>query len=281
MAFDQEHRGDRAHAHFMRSFCQRIYAPVPDPSLSRRETDRSTPAIVEEPPAEEAAANGNGGTDAQPRPPGSPRPGDKSPRGEKKKKKGAQIAERHPKPHKRGNGPPGNPPAAKSAKSWPKLSPSATFESPKLSPSNGKILLFVSKHRSAFLHLRAFANMCSHGLRFPSSTTRLMTAGNGWRQRLVTPVTAGGHHKMRRQMPCSYTHISTTPRLCIPAGHSTSSSTTALIRRRGTATKWCSGIARTAARSPKCSWWTSYGFGSWALVSTSSYGGPHFPNTFR
>ena len=147
MAFDQEHRGDRAHAHFMRSFCQRISAPVPDPTLPRRDTDKSTPAIVEESPQEEAASNGNGDAPpASPKPPGSPRPGDKTPKGEKKKKKGAQIAERHPKPHKRGNGPPGNPPAPKSTKSWPRLSPTSTFESPKLCPSNGKILLFVSRN---------------------------------------------------------------------------------------------------------------------------------------
>lgn len=145
MAFDQEHRGDRAHAHFMRSFCQRISAPVPDPSITRRDTDRNTPAIVEEPPTEDAPANGGDAPPATPRPPGSPRPGDKSPRGEsKKKKKGAQIAERHPKPHKRGSGPPGNPPTPRSTKSWPRLSPASTFETPKLSPSNGKILLFVS-----------------------------------------------------------------------------------------------------------------------------------------
>lgn len=146
MAFDQEHRGDRAHAHFMRSLCQHISAPIPDPTLPRRDTDRSTPAIVEETPSEDASAHSEDAPSASPKPPGSPRPGDKTPKGEskKKKKKGAQIAERHPKPHKRGNGPPGNPPAPKSAKSWPKFSPASTFEAPKLSPSNGKILLFVS-----------------------------------------------------------------------------------------------------------------------------------------
>lgn len=146
MAFDQEHRGDRAHAHFMRSFCQRISAPVPDTTLPRRDTDRGTPAIVEEPPSEGSTVDGGEAPPASPKPPGSPRPGDRTPRGEsKKKKKGAQIADRHPKPHKRGNGPPGNPSASKSAKSWPKLSPASTFEAPKLSPSNGKILLFVGR----------------------------------------------------------------------------------------------------------------------------------------
>ncbi|SPN99130.1 related to ankyrin repeat protein [Cephalotrichum gorgonifer] len=151
MAFDQEHRGDRAHAHFMRSFCQRISAPPPEGPM-RRETDKNPLVVVSEEPAppEESTANGGSAPPGSPRPPSqppSPNPGDKTPRGEpKKKKKGAQIAERHPK-HKRGNGPPGNPQPPKSTKSWPRLSPSATWESAKLSPSNGKILLFIP-----FLH---------------------------------------------------------------------------------------------------------------------------------
>lgn len=151
-AFDQEHRGDRAHAHFMRSFCQRISTPAPEPSLMRPDTDGNPLVVVsEEPtPSEDPAPNGGGSAPASsPRmvPPGSPRAGDKSPRGgeAKKKKKGAQIADRHPKPHRRGTGPPtGNSAGSKSSKSWPRLSPSATWESARLSPSNGKILLFVS-----------------------------------------------------------------------------------------------------------------------------------------
>lgn len=147
MAFDQEHRGDRAHAHFMRSFCQRISAPTPDPTLPTQDTNGGTPAIVEEPPADDEGGSGGDAPPPSPRPSGSPRLGDKAKGEGKKKKKGAQIAERHPKPHRRGTGPPGNLPGPKAAKSWPRLSQSQTWESTRLSPSNGKILLFVSSRR--------------------------------------------------------------------------------------------------------------------------------------
>lgn len=190
MAFDQEHRGDRAHAHFMRSFCQRISAPVPEPMLSRRDTALSTPAIVEEAPSEGSTADGGEAPPASPKPPGSPRPGDKTPKSEsKKKRKGAQIAERHPKPHKRGNGPPGNPPAPKSTKSWPRLSPASTFEAPKLSPSNGKILLFVS-YPHQFPSPQLTADVC-WTRRFLSSTTRPTFAVRRWRLPSGTPGAGG------------------------------------------------------------------------------------------
>jgi hypothetical protein len=129
----------------MRSFCQRISAPTSDPSLTSRENPlvlvSEEPTLVGEP-----ESTGGGAThEASPRmtPSVPPSPGDKSPRAEgKKKKKGAQIADRHPKPHKRGGGPPA---AQSQAPKNYRLSPSATWESSRLSPSNGKIVLFVSR----------------------------------------------------------------------------------------------------------------------------------------
>lgn len=141
--FSQEHRGPLAHAHFMRTFCQRIPGPqtqAPDNedrplvSLSEEPSDASTkPSLAESvsTPKKTAGKEESSGT----------------PKSEVKKKgKAEQIAERHPKRPKRNNGPPGNPPHSKDRPSI-RLTNQLSSEVSKLGSSNGKMVLFVSLPR--------------------------------------------------------------------------------------------------------------------------------------
>lgn len=144
----------------MRTYCTRISAPKTDPVPSQNMTKSPLVVVSEEPSLTPAGSDGEGDAPApkpglHPHPPtprtpktpplGSPR--DVSPKGEKgetkRKKKGEQIASRHPKSHKRGTGPPGNPPGSKINKAMQRQA-TLQLESSNLSPSNGKIVLFVS-----------------------------------------------------------------------------------------------------------------------------------------
>ncbi|CAK7272636.1 hypothetical protein SEPCBS119000_005230 [Sporothrix epigloea] len=175
--FDQEHRGPLAHAHFMRTYCQRIPAihshglggnlPVdkqsPFPTLSEEPADDSTDstantssknlskkrggASVSEgtlaPIAAAAAASGQSD---------NAEGGHTTPRPDKKKSKGEQIAERHPRRSKRASGSPGNPPGTKAQKAAARfgaagLAQPLVWDASKLPALNGKIVLFMP-----FLH---------------------------------------------------------------------------------------------------------------------------------
>ena len=75
----------------------------------------------------------------------------------KKKTKSELIAERHPKKHKRGKGPPGNPPQKQSSSLGnlsSKLVVPLSWETSKSTASGGKIVLFVSVplFSSPFIH---------------------------------------------------------------------------------------------------------------------------------
>ncbi|CAK7199457.1 hypothetical protein SEUCBS139899_002137 [Sporothrix eucalyptigena] len=175
--FDQEHRGPLAHAHFMRTYCHRIPAlhgrgssihsndKQPFPPLSEEPTDTSaastnmtsstslnkggasttdgtsTPTPKKAAAAAAAAAgqdNGEGSSG--------------TPRSDKKKGKGEQIQERHPRRAKRAAGPPGNPPGTKALKAAARsmaagLTPPLVWDASKLPALNGKIVLFMP-----FLH---------------------------------------------------------------------------------------------------------------------------------
>lgn len=135
-------RGPLAHAHFMRTFCQRISPPqihVPEKEakplipLSEEPSDSSTIASL---PTVSAA-------EATPKKPaeqvevGTPKSD------AKKKNKSEQLAERHPKRAKRANGPPGNPAGTKTARALGRLPSQASLEGPRPSLSTGKLILFV------------------------------------------------------------------------------------------------------------------------------------------
>ncbi|KAI0019980.1 hypothetical protein F4780DRAFT_770941 [Xylariomycetidae sp. FL0641] len=133
--FDQEHRGNFAHAHFMRTFCQRISSVRNDMSEGREE--KLLMPLSEEKPG------GKQQQQAENVEPGTPKPENK------KKSKSEQLTERHPKKHKRGKGPPGLPPYRQNSGmsgSGSKVSLSLPPGASKYS-SNGKIVLFMP-----FLH---------------------------------------------------------------------------------------------------------------------------------
>ncbi|KAI1437798.1 hypothetical protein GGR50DRAFT_605239 [Xylaria sp. CBS 124048] len=170
--FDQEHRGYLAHARFMRTFCHRIPAP------RRDETDRSEkrstipPENASSEPDHSRSAAGDG---ANPRNGQDNIIASESETKKSKKSKAEQIAERHPKKHKRAKGPPGNPPqrqensnnnnnnngsngnnnnnSSSSAMATSHISGgkgaslSVPWDTPHLAPSHGKIVLFMP-----FLH---------------------------------------------------------------------------------------------------------------------------------
>jgi len=151
--FDQEHCGPLAHGHFMRTFCQRISALANAENgdrTPRPEENESRPLVVlsEEPSEVSQVSQGS----SLP-PPGELTPrkpsedGSRTPRGDKsegkKKGKSDQVAERHPKRHKRGSGPPGNPPGSKAAKQMNRTPSSLSWEATKLAPSNGKLVMFM------------------------------------------------------------------------------------------------------------------------------------------
>jgi hypothetical protein len=137
--FDQEHRGPLTHAHFMRTYSQRISSSV---RPENEKADKPLSTLSEEPSAvsvvlsqaesstslsKKQAEGDNSGTKAD----------------VKKKGKGEQIAERHPKRAKRNNGPPGNPAGTKETRAA-KLHPNLTKEASKLPHSNSRLVLFVS-----------------------------------------------------------------------------------------------------------------------------------------
>ncbi|CAK7222067.1 hypothetical protein SCUCBS95973_004715 [Sporothrix curviconia] len=182
--FDQEHRGPLAHAHFMRTYCHRIPALHSHGANMQQSTDRQQPfpPLSEEPTDAGATSASNmapsttltkgGGvvstTDGTSTPTpkkaaaaaatalaGQPDNGDGSPgtpRSDKKKGKGEQIAERHPRRAKRASGPPGNPPGTKALKAAARsvaagVAPPLVWDASKLPALNGKIVLFMP-----FLH---------------------------------------------------------------------------------------------------------------------------------
>ncbi|KAI0968896.1 hypothetical protein F4678DRAFT_441820 [Xylaria arbuscula] len=144
--FDQEHRGPLPHAHFMRPFCHRIPSPRRDgpdkeekplSTLSEELSELSTKSIQE----------WNAIMVQNP----SDTPDDSNSKPDtKKKSKSDQIVERHPKRHKRGKGPPGNPPQRQDSSTSAgsaKTSQSLPWDTPRHAASHGKIVLFMP-----FLH---------------------------------------------------------------------------------------------------------------------------------
>ncbi|RWA05151.1 hypothetical protein EKO27_g9951 [Xylaria grammica] len=148
--FDQEHRGPFAHAHFMRPFCHRIPSPrrdVPDKKEEKLLTTLSEdPSELSAKPSQdgEASSISRNSSDVHVQEHFA------SKAETKKKGKGEQIAERHPKKQKRAKGPPGNPPQRQdslaSAGSG-KPSMSIPWDTPRHAASHGKIVLFMP-----FLH---------------------------------------------------------------------------------------------------------------------------------
>lgn len=131
--FDQEHRGKFAHAHFMRTFSQRIAA---SPSHDKDEKEKTLIPVAEE----QSDVSSTSQATLVPTPKRGPENGMPTKSDNKKKSKAEQIAERHPKRAKRTNGPPGNPPGTKSAaRTMSQLS----FEATKSVSCNGKIVLFM------------------------------------------------------------------------------------------------------------------------------------------
>ncbi|KAH7037251.1 uncharacterized protein B0I36DRAFT_282942 [Microdochium trichocladiopsis] len=146
--FDQEHHGRYSHAHFMRTFCQRIAARNSDPMEVKRE-DKPLISVTEEPQEPNLKPEMSG-------PPLTPRKlsdsfESETPRSEgKKKSRSEQLAERHPKKTKRGKGPPGNPPRRQDSNfsnASNKTSAPLAWETSRFAASNGKIVLFMP-----FLH---------------------------------------------------------------------------------------------------------------------------------
>ncbi|KAI8624929.1 hypothetical protein F5Y19DRAFT_452367 [Xylariaceae sp. FL1651] len=169
--FDQEHRGPFAHAHFMRTFCHRIASPRSD-GPDKKE-DKPLTTLSEEP--SELSTKSTQNEDAlTPRKP-SDVPDTGTPKSEtKKKSKAEQIAERHPKRHKRAKGPPGNPPprqdstASGGSGKFPGPLP---WDTSRHAASSGKIVLFMP-----FLHYET-----DERRRKMSSTIRCVREG----QRLI------------------------------------------------------------------------------------------------
>ncbi|KAL8357149.1 hypothetical protein RB598_002125 [Gaeumannomyces tritici] len=165
--FDQEHCGPFAHDNFMRLFSQRI----PASQGVRSEKDEKPMTTLSEESSEAnttAAVASLSGSDVI-SPKHSPRPDKHSfqspnkalgradtgtssatPRseGSRKKTKGEQIAERHPKSRKRSNGPPGNAPGTKQRAMTPTSLP-LPWENSKLVAPSGSLVLFS---KMPFLH---------------------------------------------------------------------------------------------------------------------------------
>ncbi|KAI1747254.1 hypothetical protein F4782DRAFT_521893 [Xylaria castorea] len=162
--FDQEHKGPFAHAHFMRTFCHRIPSPRRDSPDKKEESPLTTlsedPSELSAKPSQDGDASiSRNPSDIQDKP--APKPEIK------KKSKGEQIAERHPKRSKRAKGPPGNPPqkqdsAASGASGNGKPSLSLPWDTPRHAASHGKIVLFMP-----FLHYETDERrqMMSHAIR--------------------------------------------------------------------------------------------------------------------
>ncbi|RYP03109.1 hypothetical protein DL764_005370 [Monosporascus ibericus] len=147
--FDQEHRGRFHHAHFMRTSCQKIRTPQQGSAENRREDRELTPLSEE---TSEMSLNSTQSTkDSESKKRNDYCEGNETPKSEmKKKNKSEQIAERHPKKHKRGKGYPGNPPQRQdtnSSNTSARLSVPGAWETSKMPVSSGKIVLFMP-----FLH---------------------------------------------------------------------------------------------------------------------------------
>ncbi|KAI1650869.1 uncharacterized protein F4817DRAFT_326027 [Daldinia loculata] len=142
--FDQEHRGELPHAHFMRTNSHRITAHRA--GFQDRREDKSTLAPLSEEPSEVSTRSSQSGGDS------SPKQNDyfEDDAPSKKKSKSEQIMERHPKKHKRAKGAPGNP-SHRQDSTTSNLSNKSqvplTWGTPGFAPSNGKIVLFMP-----FLH---------------------------------------------------------------------------------------------------------------------------------
>lgn len=145
--FDQEHRGNLPHAHFMRPFAHRM------PNLAADMADKIEKPLVtvSEEPSDVSALSSQASQHGS-----STGPESGTPKLElkKKKSKADQLSERHPKHQKRGTGPPGNAPGSKMVKQG--LSRSSTMgstESIRLMFSTGKLVLFMP-----FLHYETDEN---------------------------------------------------------------------------------------------------------------------------
>jgi hypothetical protein len=143
----------------MRTFCQRISAPRHEGSEARKEDKPLAPLSEEQPtqpgPKTPGPKSPPIGAETTPRKASAEVPDTNTPKSEpsKKKGKGEQIAERHPKRQKRAKGPPGNPPQQRQEStlslSSSQLSVPLAWETSKFTASNGKIVLFVSLTRLA------------------------------------------------------------------------------------------------------------------------------------
>ncbi|KAI2637823.1 hypothetical protein GGS26DRAFT_580896 [Hypomontagnella submonticulosa] len=143
--FDQEHRGKEAHAHFMRTASHRVTSPAF--SFQDKRDEKSSLAPLSEEPSDTSTRSSQNGEDSTPRKQNDYVEDDTP---TKKKSKSEQLLERHPRRHKRGKGPPGNPPQRQdslasnlSSKSQVPLA----WETPKFAATSGKIVLFMP-----FLH---------------------------------------------------------------------------------------------------------------------------------
>ncbi|KAK5636449.1 hypothetical protein RRF57_012161 [Xylaria bambusicola] len=145
--FDQEHRGPFAHAHFMRPFCHRI--PSPRRDVPDKKEEKSLTTLTED-PSEISIKPSQDGTPLISRNSSDAQDDSVSKSDTKKKSKSEQIAERHPKKHKRAKGPPGNPPQRQDSmvsNGSGKVSLSLPWDTPRHAASHGKIVLFMP-----FLH---------------------------------------------------------------------------------------------------------------------------------
>ncbi|KAI0536858.1 hypothetical protein GGR58DRAFT_473982 [Xylaria digitata] len=142
--FDQEHRGPFAHAHFMRPFCHRIPAPRRDVPDKKEEKLLTT---LSEDPSELSTKPSQDGDATISRNSSDVHEHLASKSETKKKGKGEQIAERHPKKAKRAKGPPGNPPQRQDSIASAASGKTSTWDTPHCAASHGKIVLFMP-----FLH---------------------------------------------------------------------------------------------------------------------------------
>lgn len=148
--FDQEHRGNLPHAHFLRTYSHRIAAPqTPQKATEKAKAEKPLVPVQEE--VSNISTKSSQSTASQATLVSTPKKvGDAVesalPKSDtKKKSKAEQLAERHPKRAKRTNGPPGNPPGTKEAKIAARMSGQLPYEASRLGSSNGKMVLFVSE----------------------------------------------------------------------------------------------------------------------------------------
>ncbi|KAI0487540.1 hypothetical protein F4859DRAFT_465405 [Xylaria cf. heliscus] len=163
--FDQEHKGPFAHAHFMRTFCHRIPSPRRDVPDKKEESLLTT---LSEDPSELSTKSSQDGETSMSRNPLDIQDKSASRSEAKKKGKGEQIAERHPKRPKRAKGPPGNPPqkqdsSASGSSGNGKISLSLPWDTPRHAAPHGKIVLFMP-----FLHYETDERrqMMSHAIKY-------------------------------------------------------------------------------------------------------------------